>query len=284
MASKTVLVTGATDGLGRELARELVSEGAKVLVHGRDREKTDRVRADLAEAGGVGRVRAYVADLASVQEVRDLADAVERDNDALHVLVNNAGVGGVERAESRDGYELHFAVNHLAHFLLTRRLLPLLRRSAPARIVNVSSAAQAPIDFSDVMLERGYDPMRAYAQSKLAQVLFTFELAERLQAEDENGVAVTALHPASLMDTKMVRENFGGPASSVEEGVEATLRLVASPELEGVSGRYFQGRSEAPAHEQAYDPEARRRLWELSERLVAEAQRPREDSNLGPAA
>jgi NAD(P)-dependent dehydrogenase (short-subunit alcohol dehydrogenase family) len=178
------------------------------------------------------------------------------------VLVNNAGLGRLpERQESADGHELVFAVNYLSHFLLTALLLPIVG----GRIVNVSSIGQAQIDFSDVMLERSWEPSRAYAQSKLAQVLFTFELAERLGGD---GPTVNALHPATLMDTNMVRQAFGRVMSSVEDGVEATARLAADPDLDGVTGRYFDGTSESRANEQAYDPEARRRLWELSEELT----------------
>jgi NAD(P)-dependent dehydrogenase (short-subunit alcohol dehydrogenase family) len=138
----------------------------------------------------------------------------------------------------------------------------------PARIVNVASVGQAPIDFGDVMLERGYDGMRAYGQSKLAQIMFTFELAERLRAAGDAGVTVNALHPASLMNTKMVLESFGSTMSTVEDGVAATLRLVVSPDLEGVSGRYYDRLREARADPQAYDPQARRRLWRLSQELT----------------
>ncbi len=266
----TILVTGATDGLGRSLAHAFADRGAAVLVHGRDPAKTEGVVDELARDDD-GRAQGYVADLASLEEVRRLAHEVKGDVDRLHVLVNNAGVGGVDRTESADGYELHFAVNYLAHFLLTEELIALLRRSAPARIVNVASAAQTPIDFDDPMLSRGYEPMRGYGQSKLAQILFTVELAERLQAAGDDEVAVNALHPASLMDTKMVRENFGSAMTAVEEGVEATLRLALSPELDGVTRRYFEGRQESAANPQAYDEDARRRLWDLSEQLVAEA-------------
>jgi NAD(P)-dependent dehydrogenase (short-subunit alcohol dehydrogenase family) len=262
---QTILVTGATDGLGRATALELVRRGATVLVHGRDAAKVDAVASETGDdAGG----RGYVSDLSSLEEVRRLAAAVERDHERLDVLVNNAGVGGVPRQESADGYELHFAVNHLASFLLTGLLLPLLRRSAPARIVNVASVGQSEIDFDDVMLERGYQPMRAYSQSKLAQILSTMELAERLGADGEEGVTVNALHPAMLMDTKMVREHFGGASSSVEEGVEATVRLAVGADVDGTTGRYFDGLEESRANPQAYDPEARRRLWDLSERLT----------------
>jgi NAD(P)-dependent dehydrogenase (short-subunit alcohol dehydrogenase family) len=166
--------------------------------------------------------------------------------------------------ESRDGHELTFAVNYLSHFLLTGLLSPLLRGSAPARIVNVASAGQSPVDFRDPMLKKGDGAMRAYTQSKLAQVMFTFELAERLR---DTGVTVNSLHPVSLMDTKMVHDTFGYTMSTVGEGAEAVVRLAVSPEVEGVTGRYFDGMREARANRQAYDAEARRRLWALSEKL-----------------
>jgi NAD(P)-dependent dehydrogenase (short-subunit alcohol dehydrogenase family) len=266
---QTILVTGSTDGLGRQVARELAARGGTVLVHGRDEGRVRAALAEIHDATGSDRLRGYVADLASLAEVRRLADEVTRDNERLHVLVNNAGIGGGsgEREESTEGYELRFAVNYLAGFLLTNLLLPLLRRSAPARVVNVASVGQARIDFDDVMLERSYEPFRAYSQSKLAQILFTFELAERLGAD--GGVTVNALHPATLMNTKMVFESFGRALSTVEDGAEATLRLITAPELEGVTGRYFDQLEESRADAQAYDPEARRRLWALSEELTA---------------
>ncbi len=262
---QTVLVTGATDGLGREVARELAERRARVLLHGRDRDKGEGVRQAIGEETGNQRIDVLVADLSSLAQVRDLARQIGESTDVLHALVNNAGIAGPARTETEDGHELHFAVNYLSHFLLTNELLPLLERSAPARIVNVASIGQAPIDFDDPMLERGYDPMRAYSQSKLAQISFTFELAERL---GDTGVTVNALHPATLMDTKMVRDYSGRPRTSVEEGTEATLRLVTDPDLDGVTGRYFEGLRESHAHPQAYEPEALKRLWELSERLT----------------
>jgi NAD(P)-dependent dehydrogenase (short-subunit alcohol dehydrogenase family) len=266
----TVLVTGATDGLGRRLAKKLAARGATVLVHGRNPERIRATMDEIRAITGSDRLRAYRADLSSLDEVRRLADEVASREERLDVLVNNAAIGAGKRGEfrrevSRDGHELRMAVNHLAPFLLTLLLLDPLRRSAPARVVNVSSAGQAPLDFDDLMLERSYDGLLAYAQSKLAQVMFTFELAERLPATE---VATTCLHPASLMNTKMVQETFRYALTTVDEGVPPTLRLVMAPELEGITGRYFDGMRDAHAHEQAYDPAARRRLWELSEELV----------------
>ena len=257
----TVLVTGATDGLGRALATRLASEGATVLAHARSEERGREALAELLE--GPGDVQLVVGDLASLSAVRALADQVP---DRLDVLVNNAGIGfAAGRKESADGYELCFAVNYLAGFLLASLLRDRLAASAPARIVNVASAGQQAIDFDDVMLENGYDGARAYRQSKLAQVMHAFDMAEELEGR---GVTATALHPATFMDTKMVTETGITPASTVQEGLEATWRLVAGPALEGVTGAYFNGTSEARADAQAYDPDARRRLRELSQRLV----------------
>jgi NAD(P)-dependent dehydrogenase (short-subunit alcohol dehydrogenase family) len=271
-AEATILVTGATDGLGKRVASALARRGATVLLHGRSPERLEATLEELRGQTSSQKVDSYLADLSSLGAVRDLADRILSEYDRLDMLVNNAGIIVQERKESEDGYELTFAVNYLSHFLLTRLLLPLLKGSAPARIVNVASAGQSPIDFDDPMLERGYDAMRAYSTSKLAQIMFTFELAERLSG---TGVSVNALHPASLMDTKMVLDTFGYTMSTVEEGTKAVVRLAVSPELEGVTGRYFEGTREARANRQAYDPLARDRLWVLSEELCRRSLDPK---------
>ncbi|WP_245881751.1 SDR family NAD(P)-dependent oxidoreductase [Streptomyces milbemycinicus] len=312
MAGRTVLITGSTDGLGRELAVRLAVEGARVLVHGRDagraEEVRDRIREATAGAGfgsgadsgpgsgsgprsgsgsgprsgsrsgagaGCGSAEVLLADLADLRAVDRLADEILARHDRLDVLINNAGLGGgppgSARQESADGYELRFAVNYLAGYRLTRRLLPLLTRSAPARVVNVASVGQQALDFTDVMLERGYDRSRAYAQSKLAQIMFTFDLADEL---DPAAVFVGALHPATYMATTMVREAGVAPWSTVEEGVEAVLHLLAASARGVPSGRYFNGTEESRADAQAYDAQARRRLRELSGDLVARALAP----------
>jgi NAD(P)-dependent dehydrogenase (short-subunit alcohol dehydrogenase family) len=260
----TILVTGATDGLGRRVASELAGRGATMLLHGRSRERLEAAFEEVRRETGSEKLRHYLADLSSLGDVRGLAGRILSDEERLDVLVNNAGVISRDRRESENGHELTFAVNYLSHFLLTSLLLSLLSDSAPARIVNVASAGQSPVNFDDPMLERGYNAMRAYSMSKLAQIMFTFELAERLP---DARVTVNALHPASLMDTKMVEETFGYTMSTVEEGAEATVRLAASPELAGVTGRYFDGKREARADRQAYDERARNRLWALSENL-----------------
>jgi NAD(P)-dependent dehydrogenase (short-subunit alcohol dehydrogenase family) len=270
LAEQTVLVTGATDGHGKAVASELARGGATVIVHGRDDAKGEAAMQEIRTVVPGADLAWERADLASLDEVRKMADRVASEVERLDALVNNAGIGPIldgsdARMESADGYELRFAVNYLAPFLLTRRLEPLLERSAPVRIVNVSSAGQTPIDFDDVMLQRSYDGVRAYTQSKLAQVMHTIDLAE---AHGDDGVTANCLHPATFMPTKIVLAGGIRPTSSLEDGAEATYRLVADPALDGVSGKYFEGQSEAAPNPQALDPEARRRLRELSEELT----------------
>jgi len=232
-------------------------------VHGRDQTRGERVAGDIRAAGGNADFLA--ADLASLADVRRLADAVRASTDRLDILINNAGIGTAARQTSADGHELRFAVNYLAGFLLTYLLLPLIKQSAPARIVNVASAGQQAIDFSDVMLTRGYSGTRAYCQSKLAQIMFTIDLAGELQGA---GVTVNALHPATYMNTTMVRRAGVPPISTVEQGAEAILNLAVGPALEGRTGLYFNRLREARADPQAYDAGARARLRALSLELT----------------
>ncbi|HEV3494531.1 MAG TPA: SDR family NAD(P)-dependent oxidoreductase [Reyranella sp.] len=264
---RTALITGATDGVGRVVARELAKQGWRVLVHGRDRPRGEALVREIEQAGGSATFLA--ADLASLAEVRRLADEVKKQTDRLDLLINNAGIGSVGSAPGRqtsaDGHELRFAVNYLAGFLLTHRLLSLLKASAPARIVNVASAGQQAIDFSDVMLTRGYSGGGAYRQSKLAQILFTVDLAQELEG---SGVIANTLHPSTYMNTTMVRQSGTTPISTVEDGAAAILQLAVSPALDGKSGLYFNVLRESRADPQAYDAEARRRLRALSLKLV----------------
>jgi len=263
---KTALITGSTDGVGRMVATRLGEGGWRVLVHGRDRARGGEVVARIKAAGGA--TEFLQADLSALAEVRRLAQAAQQATDRLDLLINNAGIGSGgpqgKREESADGCELRFAVNYLAGFLLAHLLLPLVRNSAPARIVNVSSLGQQAIDFADVMLTHDYSGMRAYRQSKLAQILFTIDLAEELAG---TGVTVNCLHPATFMNTTMVRQ-FGTPISTVEEGADAIMKLAVSPDLDGKSGLYFNGQREAKADAQAYDVKARQRLKTLSLELT----------------
>jgi NAD(P)-dependent dehydrogenase (short-subunit alcohol dehydrogenase family) len=265
LKGKTALVTGSTDGVGRVVAQQLGKMGARVLVHGRDQTRGERSVGDVRADGGTADFLA--ADLASLADVRRLADAVRATTDRVDILINNAGIGsaGAARRTSADGHELRFAVNYLAGFLLTYLLLPLIKQSAPARIVNVASAGQQAIDFADVMLAHDYSGTRAYCQSKLAQIMFTIDLAGELRG---TGVSVNSLHPATYMNTTMVRRGGVTPISTVEQGAEAILNLAVGSALEGRSGLYFNGLREARADRQAYDAEARARLRALSLELT----------------
>jgi len=268
MAGKTVLITGSTDGVGRYVAARLAADGAHVLIHGRDAARA-KALTDEIERAGHPKPAFYQADLSSLAEVRRLADAILKDHTKLDVFVSNAGIGsqtmGAERRTSIDGFELRFAVNYLSGFLLAHRLLPLVKAAAPSRIVNVASLGQHPIDFDDVMIARNYNGSRAYAQSKLAQIMFTLDLAEELQG---SGVTVNALHPATYMNTTMVRAGGITPISTVEQGGEAILHLVSGDDVTGKSGLFFNGMLETKANPQAYDASARQRLRALSLELT----------------
>lgn len=272
LEGKTVLVTGSTDGVGRVVAKRLAAEGANVLIHGRSQQRAEVVLREICGARvrpKKGMATFYQADFSSLSEVRKLAETVLHERERIDVLVNNAGIGSGpdknHRQLSEDGYELRFAVNYLAGFLLTYLLLPRLVESGPARIVNVSSLGQQAIDFGDVMLERGYNGMRAYCQSKLAQIMFTVDLSNEL---DRHRVTANALHPATYMNTTMVRESGGSPMSSVEDGADAIMNLIVSEDLNGKSGLFFNGQQEGRAISQAYDEEARANLKALSSRLT----------------
>jgi NAD(P)-dependent dehydrogenase (short-subunit alcohol dehydrogenase family) len=261
---QVVLVTGSTSGLGREVALAMGERGAHVIVHGRNRARGLEVAQEIQ--AGPGTASFYAADFASLAQVRALGDAVLRDYERVDVLVNNAGIwlsGDDERHESQDGLELSFAVNYLSGYLLTKMLLPIIPHSADSRIVNVASGAQSPIDFDDPMIENRYSGGRSYGQSKLAQIMHAFDLAEELAG---TGIKVNALHPASLMDTPMVIEAGVTPRSSVEDGLEAAMNLIVGSDLE--SGGYYNGTRASRANGQAYDEEARRALKRLSDELV----------------
>ena len=268
MRGKTVLITGSTDGVGRYVASRLAAEGARVLIHGRDAARAKTLIDEIVKAGNAAPTF-YQADLSSMAGTRELAAAVIRDHQRLDVFVSNAGIGsqnnGPQRQESRDGHELRFAVNYLSGFLLVHLLLPLLKTAAPSRIVNVASLGQHPIDFDDVMITKGYSGSRAYAQSKLAQIMFTIDLATELKGA---GVTANSLHPATYMNTTMVRAGGITPMSTVEQGGAAILHLVEGDDVAGKSGLFFNGMNEMRANPQAYDADARKRLGALSLELT----------------
>ena len=276
MAGKTVLVTGGTSGIGRATATGLVAMGARLAITGRDRERAEQAAREIRAAGG-GQVDVFVADLSSQTEVRRLADEVLQTYPRIDVLVNNVGGYWNTRHVTADGLERTFALNHLAPFLLTNLLLDRLKQSAPARVVTVSSGAQAMgrIDFDDLQGERSYSGARAYSQSKLANVLFTYELANRLQA---SAVTANALHPG-VVRTSFGAEDPGGVQrlfvpfmrpfmKAPAQGAATSIHLASSPDLEQVTGRYFANSKPKRSSKRSYDEAAAARLWQVSADLV----------------
>lgn len=276
MAGKVCLVTGTTSGIGKITALELARMGARVLMVCRDQERGQAVAREIIAASGNDSVELLLADLSSQSSIRELAAQIHRRHDRLDVLVNNAGVVLPRRSVSVDGIEATFATNHLGYFLLTTLLLDLLTASAPARIVNVSSAlhSRGKIDFNDLQGERSYTGGGAYNQSKLANVLFTYELARRL---DGTGVTANCLHPG------VVRTGLGRNAtgrfkllltvvkpflSSPEKGAETSVYLASSPEAEGVTGQYFVNKRTQRSSPESYDETVAHRLWQVSEQMT----------------
>jgi retinol dehydrogenase-12 len=276
LAGKTVVLTGATSGIGRATALGLADEGARLILVGRNPERCEETLAELRRRGGRDDAVMLRADLSSQKELRRLADEVLARAERLHVLINNAGVTLLQRQQSVDGLEATFATNHLAYFLLTGLLLPRLRASAPARIVNVASDAHrfGRLELGDLQNERRYRALRVYGQSKSANILFTQELARRIAG---SGVSANALHPGGIRSNlgrsegkalEAVRKVVGLFLKPPEEGARTSLYLACSPEVEGVSGRYYVKCRERTPAAHARDPELARRLWERSEELT----------------
>ncbi len=269
MKEKIVLITGVTAGIGRATALELAKKEATVVTINRNKEKSERVVDEIRQKSGNDKVDYLVADLSSRKQVRRVADEFKSRFDKLHVLINNAGVIPPERKETEDGFELQFAVNHLAPFLLTNLLIDQLKDSAPSRIVTVSSSAHShtSLDFDDLQSEEEYDPNEVYSRTKLANVLFTRELAKRLQG---TGVTANCLTPG-MVKTKMLEQYMGSSTASgasPKEGAETPVYLATSPEVESVTGQYFENnRAVAPSRE-AQDDETAKKLWRVSAELT----------------
>ena len=275
MTGKNVLITGGTSGIGKAAAIALASMGARVEITGRDQARAKLAAAEISRESGASAVDVFVADMSSQTEVRRLADEVLAAYPRLDVLLNNVGGFWANRHVTADGLEHTFALNHLAPFLLTSLLLERLTASAPARVVTVSSAAQSMgrIDFDDLMGERKYSGQRAYNQSKLANVMFTYELSKRLEG---TGVTATAVHPGmtstdfSAEDpalgvlVRILRPFMQTPA----EGADTAVYLASSPEVEGTSGGYFVKRKTKRSHASSYDSATTGRLWQVSADLV----------------
>ena len=268
MDAKTILVTGATDGIGKQTAIELARQGAKVLVHGRDKAKGARVLDEINRDNCNENLILYLADFSSFADIKRMADEIKREQSDLHVLINNAGTFSKERLLTKDGLEMTFAVNHLAPFLLTMLLLDLLKASAPARIVNVASGAHrniSAVDFDNLQGEKSYNGFEAYGLSKLGNVLFTNELARRLAG---SGVAVNSLHPG-VISTRMQCISYNLDGESVEEGARTLVYLATSSEVEDVSGKYYSRMAEKPISDLAQDKALQEKFWKVSEVLLA---------------
>jgi NAD(P)-dependent dehydrogenase (short-subunit alcohol dehydrogenase family) len=276
MGGKVVLITGGTSGIGKAAATALAAMGAEVVVTGRSRERGEAAVEEIQHASGNEGVSLMLADLTVQAEVRKLAEEFGRSHDRLDVLVNNAGAVFSKRGETADGIERTFALNHLAPFLLTNLLLDLLKESAPSRIITVSSEARrrAEIDFDDLQSERNYRGFQVYGKSKLANILFTYELAERLGG---TGVTANCVHPGAV-GTNFGMNNGGLMVllfralkpfmRSPERGADTLIYLASSPEVEGVSGRYFGDRNVISSSQEPHDVSAQKRLWEASEELT----------------
>lgn len=264
---QTILITGATDGIGKLTATELAAKNtdATILVHGRNKVKLDEVITAIKRHSGNEHIEGYVADFSSLAEVRRLANDILSKHDSINILINNAGAGFAAPRYGKDGLETRFTVNYLAPFLLTNLLLPAIKKAAPSRIVNVSSAGQSAVNFDDVMLEKNFDGVTAYTQSKLAFIMFTFDLAEQLKNDN---VTVNALHPGTYLDTNMVNEAGIQPLGTAQSGADAEIYLATSEDLKNVTGKYFNVKNEARAHTQAYNADARKKLKELTLKLT----------------
>ena len=264
MKDKTVLITGATDGIGRQTALELAKSGARIFIHGRNEKKCQHTISFIENQGGRSHIEYFCADLSDFKQIRRMADNILGRTDRLDVLINNAGIFEKERKLTSDGLEMTFAVNHLAYFLLTGLLLDLLKGSAPARIVNVSSMAHSSdIDFNNLRGEKHYSGLEAYSLSKLANILFTFSLAEKLK---DSGITVNCLHPG-VISTKLLHAGFGFGGDSLEEGAKTSVFLASSNEIADVSGEYFNNSRIASPASIAYDKDVQKRLWYISEEL-----------------
>jgi len=276
MAQKVCMVTGANSGIGKETAEWLAELGATVALVCRNRKKGEAAMVEIRERSHSDSVELLHADLASLSSVRDLSKEFMEKHDVLHVLVNNAGVARPMRSVTADGFETTFQVNYLSHFLLTNLLLELLKRSAPSRIVNVSSVSHygGHMNFDDLQMKNGYRVMKAYSQSKLALVLFTHELSRRLEG---TGVTVNSVHPGSV-GTNMAG-NAMGPFSflgvipnlflmSPREGAEAPVFLASSKEVEGATGKYFDRMHEKDSSAESYDRALAEKLWSVSATMV----------------
>ena len=265
MNRKTILITGATEGIGKLAATDLAKQfkDASILIHGRNKEKLEKTSGQIKEYTGNGNIQIFLADFSALEEVRKMSKEILAEHDSLDILINNAGAGFAAPRLGKDGTETRFTVNYLAPFLLTHLLLPVIQKPVSSRIINVASAGQSPIHFDDIMMDKNFDGVTAYTRSKLAIIMFTFDLAENLKT-----VTANCLHPGTYLDTGMVREAGIHPLGSAQSGADALVYLAISPGLKNISGKYFNVKTEARANAQAYDVNARRKLEKIGLQLT----------------
>jgi retinol dehydrogenase 14 len=266
MKNKVVLVTGSTDGIGKQTAIELALMNTAVIVHGRNKERVDSTVQEIQDITRSENISGFVSDLSSLKNVRESVTELKLKLEKLDVLINNAGVYMNSRKLSEDGYEMTFAVNHLAHFLLTNELLPLIRRNKNSRIVNVSSMTHTSgiLDFNNLNFEKNFSPYGAYCLSKLANVLFSNELAIILAG---TGITSNSLHPG-VIGTKLLRAGFKIQGDSVKKGAETSVHLASSPDVNNISGKYYVNKKIASYHPIADDRTILKKFWEISEKMI----------------
>ncbi len=266
MENKIVLITGSTDGIGKQTALEIAKAGLTVLLHGRDKARGEAVRREIISKTKNENVNLFVADLSSQYQIHKLAKEISGKYDRLDVLINNAGVFMKNRQTTEDGLEMTFAVNHIAPFLLTYLLLSLLKNGAPSRIINVSSVShqRAAVDFDNLQSEKRFDGYDAYALSKLGNIFFTYELAEILK---DSAITVNAIHPG-VINTKLLHTGFSIGGDSVEAGAETSVYMALSDDLKNITGKYFIKKKEMSSSPVSHNIELRKKFWRISQQLT----------------
>ena len=262
---KIVLITGSTDGMGKQTARILLKSGAYVIIHGRNEQRAKNIAKELKNSTNAKKIGFVWADFTNLEEVKEMAKQIHQEVDHLDILINDAGVYQTEKKVTKEGLEYTFVINHLSHFLLTYLLLDLLKKGLNSRIVNVASQVQLNrIDFDNLNAEKSFSSYESYGLTKTCNIMFTYDLAERLK---EYKITVNSLHPG-VINTKLLRQGFGPIGQSIDVGAQNILYIATSPKLDGITGKYYKNGVAQKSSKVTYDFEARKKLWERSEELT----------------
>ena len=262
---RTILITGSTDGMGKEVARLLLKKGEHVIIHGRNKQRAENIVMELKKDTGTDNIDYVWADFTKLDEIRDMSKQIHELIDHIDILINNAGVYQEEKQVTEEGFEYTFIINHLSHFLLTYLLLDLIKKGYHSRIVNVASQVQLNyIDFDNLNAEKSYSSYQTYGLTKTCNIMFTYDLAERLK---DTGITVNCLHPG-VINTKLLRVGYGPMGESVSVGAENEIWVATSPKLENITGKYFKNKIAQRSSEITYDKAARKRLWDMSEKFT----------------